>query len=349
MKRHTTARDEGAVLVLMAFLIVVLLGVGALVIDIGRAYVEKRQVQNGADAAALAVAQECARTGNCGDEDAMATTYALGNGNNDMDVIEVCGDGPGLDPCTGGAPPGATGASGWVKVITENDVDYVLAPVMNAAAGATIDADATAAWGPLGSYLTIRFIISECEYQQMGGDIATNTVPPLKPAYIYSKRGNDNTDKNTDPQCVSSSSGGTISGNFAWLDGSANDVCRALVTAGGTVGGKPGNDPEISKQDCAEVFDAMQAGEEFVLPIYNQVDNPGQPAVYTVAGFVGFKFTGWKLSGNTWPQGFSCPDPYTGGNGGGDLRCFRGEFTRVMATGGFGGIDYGVTAVKMID
>ena len=45
-------------------MLVALIGVGALVIDVGRLYVERRDLQNGADAAALAVAQDCA-AGDC--------------------------------------------------------------------------------------------------------------------------------------------------------------------------------------------------------------------------------------------------------------------------------------------
>ena len=56
--------DRGAVLVWVALMLVVLLGIGALVIDVGALYAERRQLQNGADAAALAVAADCAE-GDC--------------------------------------------------------------------------------------------------------------------------------------------------------------------------------------------------------------------------------------------------------------------------------------------
>ena len=46
--------------VLVALLLAVLIGVGALVIDAGTFFAEKRELQNGADAAALAVAADCA-------------------------------------------------------------------------------------------------------------------------------------------------------------------------------------------------------------------------------------------------------------------------------------------------
>ncbi|MBI4935518.1 MAG: hypothetical protein HY828_16680 [Actinobacteria bacterium] len=339
---------------IVAVIMVALLGVGAMVIDLGALYVEKRQLQNGADAAALAVAQDCAG-GDCGDEVATSRQYADLNSNDGQSAVDlVCGKGAGLTPCVAPAPAGAANATGWVRVVTSTktasgtEVDFVLAPVMDSLAGSTVHAGAVAAWGALGTYRTIRFIISECEFQQMGGNLATQTFP-TGVSYIYSKKGTAKDDKNNDPPCTSSSSGGTVAGNFAWLDADAGDICRATVTAGMIVGGNPGNDPEISKKDCAAVFAAMKAGEEFVMPIFNQVVGTGQSAQYTVAGFIGFRFTGWQLSGNSWPAGFSCPDPYTGQPGGGDLRCFRGTFTRVVSDGGgFGGIDYGARVVKMV-
>ena len=56
-------RDErGAIGVLIAVLLGggVLVGMGALAIDVGRLYQNRAELQNGADAAALAVAQSCA-------------------------------------------------------------------------------------------------------------------------------------------------------------------------------------------------------------------------------------------------------------------------------------------------
>ncbi|MCW2840285.1 MAG: hypothetical protein JWR55_1768 [Aeromicrobium sp.] len=55
-------RDEqGAIAVMVALLMVVLLGVAALTVDYGAYSVQQRRVQNAADARALAIAQECAK------------------------------------------------------------------------------------------------------------------------------------------------------------------------------------------------------------------------------------------------------------------------------------------------
>jgi Flp pilus assembly protein TadG len=78
----------------VAIMIVVLLGMGAIVVDFGQLYVERRELQNGADAAALAVAQDCAG-GDCRDETATARTYANDNARDGKAGIgDVCGSGP---------------------------------------------------------------------------------------------------------------------------------------------------------------------------------------------------------------------------------------------------------------
>ena len=139
MREVPENRDEGAVLVLVALFLTILLGVGALVVDFGALYVEKRSLQNGADSAALAVAQGCA-IGSCGAKGvspiALAEDAADGNATEDRraSVPLVCGVGPGLTTCGGDPPAGTAGATGWVKVRTAtetssggNEVPFVLA------------------------------------------------------------------------------------------------------------------------------------------------------------------------------------------------------------------------------
>ena len=98
----------------------VLLGMGALVIDLGRVYQNRAELQNGADAGALAVASSCALGGVCSLATALplATRYASANASgltgHQAALGLVCGSGL-LGAClagTGGitgcplAPPG---------------------------------------------------------------------------------------------------------------------------------------------------------------------------------------------------------------------------------------------------
>src|SRR5690349_18918245 len=63
LERRKRDSEHGGVAAVVAVLTAggVLLGMGALVIDIGRLYVEREQLQSGADAASLEVASNCAR------------------------------------------------------------------------------------------------------------------------------------------------------------------------------------------------------------------------------------------------------------------------------------------------
>ena len=66
--------ERGATAVMFALLLVPMLGFTAIAVDVGALYAERARLQVGADAAAIAVAQDCSR-GNCGDM--LATAQAL--------------------------------------------------------------------------------------------------------------------------------------------------------------------------------------------------------------------------------------------------------------------------------
>jgi Flp pilus assembly protein TadG len=70
--------ERGAAAVLFALVLVPMLGFTAIAVDIGSVYAERSRLQTAADAAALAVAQDCAR-GNCGDMQATADAMVTAN------------------------------------------------------------------------------------------------------------------------------------------------------------------------------------------------------------------------------------------------------------------------------
>ncbi|HEX6235572.1 MAG TPA: pilus assembly protein TadG-related protein [Acidimicrobiales bacterium] len=323
----------------VATTLTVLLGMGALVIDIGAIYQERRELQNGADAAALAVAKDCA-AGDCLDELSTAQHFANENANDGASNVPlVCGDGPGLDATCDVTPPEAEGADGWVRVDTTTlkpgggtRIDFVLAPFLDAAnVGRTVKASAVAAWGPAGGLETIPLIFSECEYIEAGGDVYAD--PPVFPEgeitiYLHSSE--------QAGVCGAGPAGADLPGGFDWLD---NDACKVLVTAEDTVSVDPGNDVP-SGCDPTKWQDAV-----VVIPIFDRVDGTGAGGVYHIAGFVGFHVTGYRFPGERWPTGFDCPEA-PGGSG----ACIRGYFTEAtVPDGGFGeGTDYGAHVVKMI-
>jgi Flp pilus assembly protein TadG len=60
-------RERGAISIMVAVLMVTLLGFAAIAVDVGMLHAERTQLRNGADAAALAIAQKCAHNINDAD------------------------------------------------------------------------------------------------------------------------------------------------------------------------------------------------------------------------------------------------------------------------------------------
>jgi Flp pilus assembly protein TadG len=326
------------VLVWAAVSMVALVGMGALVVDVGALYQERREVQNGADAAALAVAKDCALD-DCQDAYGTADHYADANASDDASNVPlVCGDDPDLVPCSD-PPSGTAGASGWVRVDTsthnpdnganDTQVDLVLAPVLDAAnVGETVTASAVAAWAPLGSARTIPLTFSTCEFIAFGGSLDPLGFPS-GPGAIYFR---------DTPQA--DTCGGGLTGGFGWLERSN---CMSRITAdrwfddraGSSV--PPGCNPRSWRN------------REVVIPLFDRTrgsfrtdDDPE----YHVAGFAGFRILGYRFDRfNRW-NSFRCPGTFFSPR----PACVYGEFTRITSTDAEfgGGADFGARTVKMI-
>ncbi len=81
-------KEDGAITIIVAILLVVIIGFSALVIDIGHLYQVRRQLQSAADAAALAAAQEIIKGGDELRVSTVADTYAKKNDfNQDLGTI----------------------------------------------------------------------------------------------------------------------------------------------------------------------------------------------------------------------------------------------------------------------
>jgi Putative Flp pilus-assembly TadE/G-like len=329
--------DAGATLAIVSIMMVVLLGMGALVLDVGQLYVERRELQNGADAGALAVAQDCAG-GDCRDETTTARTYANDNAHDGKAAIgEVCGSGPGLTPCA--SPPANVPATGWVKVKTvtpsDDKVDFVFAPILGHDSG-TANATAVAAWGGVGKATTIPVAFSVCEFKAMGGTIDGSQFPTTR-GYIYVHK-----DTNApDHSCPVTSSGQNLPGGFSWLD--QTGTCKVAVTAGGMVG----SDTGTPFPNGCNAVDWRNA--EVLIPLFDQTVGSGNTGEYRIIGFAAFKVLGYKFNSNDeWnlpSSNHKCPD--TTGNSG---TCLYGEFTRFVTMAGQigGGTDFGARVIQMI-
>jgi Flp pilus assembly protein TadG len=151
-------RDDGIVLILVAGLLVVLLGMAGLAVDLGALYSERRQLRNGADAAALAIAEDCARhPGSCTTAaEATAQWYANANSDDGASQVQVAFPESGKVRVVTSAFDGKAGASG------------VRVPLMSLFGHSRVDvtAAATAEFGYPVSGTVMPLIIDRAEYGQ---------------------------------------------------------------------------------------------------------------------------------------------------------------------------------------
>jgi Flp pilus assembly protein TadG len=136
-------RDEdGAVVVLLAILLVVVFGMLVLTVDLGGMVARKRGMVRAADASALAVAQACSVKGQA---DSMAEAEAV------ADLIAgENGTALNLDAQNIVALSGCGVGSGTVTVRYTARQELFFAPAVGLGNEASVAADATAAWGSAG-------------------------------------------------------------------------------------------------------------------------------------------------------------------------------------------------------
>jgi hypothetical protein len=187
--RRAASDDRGAVavIVIVLFASMVLFAMGALAIDTGQFYSEKAQLQNGADAAAVAIAETCAK-GTC--DTSLANHYANANANDnksDIDSDTPCGNGGGLASCAqANLCPDPPAGANWVDVQTSthtSDDQHALPPVFGKAVlgdkyNGQIHACAQAVWGFPGKATVAPFAISQCEFIDAIGNGDPSDPPP---------------------------------------------------------------------------------------------------------------------------------------------------------------------------
>jgi Flp pilus assembly protein TadG len=136
-------RDEepGAVLVIVAISLIALLGMLVLTFDLGHGVALKRNMVNGADAAALAAARECALAhGETAARQAAADLLADNNGTAKVTSFQID---PGSPQCSGVPSPSPDNPTVTVGVTVP--VQYFFAPIFGFNNG-TVSASATAEW-----------------------------------------------------------------------------------------------------------------------------------------------------------------------------------------------------------
>jgi Flp pilus assembly protein TadG len=351
--------DSGAVAVLVGLLIGggVLFGLGALVVDVGQLYAQRAQLQNGADAGALAVAKSCTQ-GAC--TSGIATSYADANSATGTAAVNlVCGSGTlGSCPASTGTmidcPAAPAPGTNYVDVHTSTLMpsgSTLLPPVFAQTLlgnqnykGSTVHACAQAEWGPPSAASGLAVTFSACEWDQATNNGTLFAQPPpyppnsVPPASLDRVLKLHTTSSNTG--CPTEPAGADRPGMFGWTNDPSNNCTTGIIN--GTYGAKTGNGVP---QACRSVIAAAQQNKtlEF-MPIYVSVSGNGNNGLYTLKGFAAFVITGYSL------PGFFASDWLNPANNcKGSDKCINGYFTQglIPSVGSIGGNNLGADIIKL--
>jgi Flp pilus assembly protein TadG len=152
--RARMGEERGAVGVMVALLLGPLLGFAAIAVDLSAVYSERAQLRNGTDAAALAVATDCAWKADCGDELATASSLVTKNS--------------GQVGATLSTPTVAVNTTTQqVTVTARAQQKHWFAPVLGRSAS-TVSGTSVAAWAGISrATADIPIAISKCQFDKM--------------------------------------------------------------------------------------------------------------------------------------------------------------------------------------
>jgi len=370
-KPRRIGNEDGAVVVIVAVFLVVAVGLGALVVDTGGLYWERRQLQNAADAGALALAADCAEglidcDAAVGVLAAAIQPFVDGNANDGRTGLPVeMAHGADPERCEPGSTAAAnplTGA-GTVKVTTEtvdasngdaNFLTHAFASIFGIDT-TTVSACATAAFGYASSLRTMPLVISACNFNlepEEGPPTQTfEGKHPILDATIVKlmfHQGTGGSEDGCKAETGKDASGdGVLPGGFGWLENDGNcEIVTNLVGDDEWVHKDPGVNPECGSAELRKFL-----GKVIQLPVFNDFCKPhrSQPDCpsynnkdkYRVKTYASFYLLGYKLGGGP---------AFEGGVHGcsGSQRCIAGYFTTsTVGSGAMGGPPGGVMVVQL--
>jgi len=337
--------ERGASAVVVALVLIPVLGVVALAVDGGALYYEKAKLQNGADAAALAVAARCAR--------GLPTCSTTAYGSDVGAVADQNDDVDGLQTVSAVAFPGGTGSSPVLATTRTRTsggggLRHPFVSALNAALGqpdsaATfVTASATASWSaPSSAADVLPLAFSLCGLQSA---LSSGTKILLR------------SDNNNGSTSCSAADGHPIAGGFGWLDGT---TCSSTLSVNGLAASDQGNDlpsrcnglisPEqlIGRVIEVPIFDCAASAAGTCLTQVGNHTGTQKVDRYRIYGFAAFKVAGHRLTGTDMATDAS----YTG-----SLRCtgncrgIQGTFVRWNFTGPTSqtpGPDLGAAVVRL--
>jgi len=300
--REITHDERGANAVLIVFLIIPMLGFGALALDISAQHADHTQLQQGADAASLAIAQACGRNeATCGaTATATGAPYVVGNGG-----IPVEG---GIEDIS------IDYTNDTVHVVASADFPHFLASLIDGAGESTlVRVGSTAKWEAGASATVVPFAIGECTVPTSGSS---------SPSFIPIDR---------------STCGGAEPGGFGWLDDGTTSCIKDVtlgdfttITTGDTgkcdlttaelsaaaaqIGCSLGSIPRAYRTTAEKLFYCF-IGRTILVPVYSLAADcdvtPPAGKAYCITKFAAFEVYGMKVKLTTGDKVDACKPGYT--------------------------------------
>jgi Flp pilus assembly protein TadG len=269
--------ERGAVAVMVAIVMVLLMGLAALALDSGNGWQTRRSLVTATDSAALAAAETYAQNGDgCS---GVPATFVHAN------VSAASVTGCALTPLGPGA--------GAVTVQAETPLHYTFAGIIGVD-DRDVHSSTTAAYGqPLGvtGLRPLGLCSASAGYQQW---VASGMTTPLTVTVNYGK--------SAPGDC-----GATVPGNWGVqdFDGGANsnndtkewivDGYPGLVTAPGSIPGDPG---AFSNSLSSALDTLVTSGAPFQVPVFDSAAGNGNNARFHIIGFVSVVLVDFKATGS---------------------------------------------------
>jgi hypothetical protein len=266
--------ESGQAIVLMALSLVVILGMAALVVDVGNWYHTKRRLQGTADAAALAGAQLLPK--DSAGAQSMALDYANRNG----------GDVAGADI----AVTSTVGPDDTISVVARKTDAGIFGGILGIGS-ADISARAKARVGPPVKAKYVAPMVVFCDHPLIH-NCNKDSTPDYGP-------GNQTT-MDYDPMGAPGAYGMLNLDGGSGTPGSSDEANWILHGFDKYL--EPGDyrsDPG-AKFSSSNIQDALTSriGTALLFPVYKQLDGTGQNAVYEIIGWIGFHLTSFDVHGN---------------------------------------------------
>jgi Flp pilus assembly protein TadG len=327
MSPFAPAGERGAVALLTSFFAVVMVVMAALVVDIGALHDERRQLQNGADAAALAIAHSCAE-GTCpANPKLFAASLADGNA---------------LDGATTIVSVDVNIGTKKVTVQTETKskngdtiLPYFFAQAFTGDDGATVHAKATATWAGVGRANVIPLVMSSCEWTSATKNGKTFNDPTVIYFHAGTKGGGKKSGDCAAPAGQDTDGDHRLAGGFGWV---TSTDCTVNITSDTNI--QESADPGTSAPKACEsrLYQMASQQQIVLLPIFDDLWNTGSNGMYHIYGFAEFRLTGYRFPSLDYNAPCSKGDT-----------CLGGYFTRyVSAADAVGGPDLGARTVKLV-